>query len=177
MKITLTQHAAGVIVCKVSDTLTDGELQLMERGIAKFLANGKCRIVVEFTPQVPEKGVEAVEKLLAPQTTLARKLGGDLRFIKPGKTETTDVAVQSMTGRGQSDPKDAAKLAELNQQIEQLNREVAHLRDRLEEALKTAGSPVTERELRESLEFYRKLAEAAEQVRESAVPAEEAPKK
>ncbi len=170
MKIQLSQHPAGVIVCQVTEGLSDGELSLLDRGIAKFLTNGKCRIVVEIGPGVPEASLSAIRKILEPQAALARRLGGDIRFAKGGADSSGPAGVQAailtLTGGSQGEPKDAALLTELRARVHQLEQETLHLRERLEEALRAVSEPSTDRELRDSLEFYKKLAEAAEQNRE-----------
>lgn len=172
MKFKLESQAHGLILCHIVEALTKEEASQILQGIHKLLANGKSRIIVQFDEKAAggEAGAAHIERSLRQQRELARKMGGDMKFVVAGaaKAQVPDAfpdlaaAVQSFVGqpeeliRGQETLR--AEMAGLQSEIERLKAENVILGKKLEELLKVASKPSSDAELKQSAEHYKKLA-------------------
>ena len=146
------------MICQVNEALSDNEQELLVRGIAKFLANGKSKIIVELEAKIPAPAVEKIEKALTPERDLAKKLGGEIRFVRSGGTES-EAALRDLGGG--SSPADHA-LLKAQAEIERLKMDNRLLMDKIEELMAKVSEPSSDTELRAAVDHYRKLSEEIE---------------
>jgi len=177
VKVSVESHPKGLVICKIKKSLLPKEAALVIVGISKLLANGKARILVEFAEEAATgpMGAEYLEKVLRDKRELAKRAGGDIRYVIagagpgavaarariPGANADLETAVQAFLGESEALAKaQEAMQVELKEKSELLNKlktENAALVQKLEELLRIVRKPSTDRELWAAVEHYKKL--------------------
>lgn len=163
MKVELSQHPSGLVLCRIGEALSDRELAGMVQGVSKFLANGKVRILIEVSQKAGTATLEAVQHALSAQRDLAVKLGGEIGYVLAGSGPTLDEAVAVLTGSAQASRGGVfSALKQAKEEVERLRVENQMLHDRLAEIARQFSKPAGSSELVDALAHYRKLAERDE---------------
>ena len=170
MKFKLESHPSGVLIGKFNEPFTRENCDDLVKVVEKMLAVGKTRIVLSFalSSASGELGIDFIEKILRRHRLLAKKMGGDIRYVLP-------VSLSSHVATSESSIDQALRkfvgivVEDAESELRQLKEETIKLRDantllakRLVDALKKIRNPQTDEELKRAIAHYKNLAVVAE---------------
>ena len=174
-KFKLENFREGIIVCRVLEPLNQAEAAQIIKGIEKVLANGKARIILDFTSEAAkgEADPDFFEKSMRPLKNLAKKMRGDLLYVVPepegqkvfGAISDLKAAINNILGQGDTG-KDKSELIQEIENLKYANKKLQNenkfLTEKVEELVKVVSEPSTNEEMKAGLDHYKNLAKEQE---------------
>lgn len=185
MKYELEVIPPGIVIYRVKEPLFTAECAYFIASVQKQVSSGKNRIIIEFNERSGkgEAGLVYLEKCLRSQIQLAKKLGGNLKFVAPtplnaqvaGTSATFEDALKSLIDAG-PDFVNAyqALVVQTSDQAKRLAKIAAEnqiLAIKLQQLLEMVSQPSTDQELQDAVTHYRILAGQHEAVQPSKLAA------
>ena len=177
MKFKLEESPKGILVCHIIEPLEKKEAEQVITGVGRVLANGKARVILEFSKSaaIGPGGAAYLEKGLRKLRDLACKMNGDILYVIPedvgvkipGVLTNLSAAIHILLGGKHGQIKDQEKLLTdlYNQglQLKEALAENALLSKKTQELLALVREPSADAELKSAVEHYKKLAMEVEE--------------
>ena len=169
MKFKLENHPSGVLIGKFNEPFTQENCDDLVKVVEKMLAVGKARIILSFalSSASGELGIDFIEKILRRHRLLAKKMGGDIRYVLPitlsSHVATSESSIDHALRKfGGFEDDSESQLLHLKAEMNKLREANTLLAKRLVETLKKLRSPQTDEELQRAMVHYKALAVEAE---------------
>lgn len=169
MKFKLENHPSGVVIGKFNEAFTKENCNDLVKVVEKMLAVGKARIVLSFalSSASGEYGIDFIEKILRRYKLLAKKMGGDIRYVLPitlsSQVATSESSIDQALRKFVGIEVDSeSQILHLKTETNKLREANSLLAKRLADALKKLRSPQTDEELKRAVAHYKALAAEAE---------------
>ena len=165
MKFELEKHLSGVVIGKFDEPFTKVNCEDLLKVVVKMLEVGKTRIILSFAPTsaIGEFGIDYIEGMLRRHRLLAKKMGGDIRYVLPitlsshvaTSESSIDLALRKFVGIVIDSE---SELLQLRAETNKLREANILLAKRLADALKKLRTPQTDEELKRAVAHYKALA-------------------
>ncbi len=175
MKFKLENHPEGILICHFHENVNEQNALELAKGIEKSLANGKTKIILNFSPKATDwKSLSHLDKIVRSFQVLAKKMGGEIVYVLPAQfldkiqnsVETLEAAISRILRRDDFSKLDRealiAELTKVKSRVAELETENLIVGEKLNDLLQVVNQPATQAEFAEGLKFFQALAEKIE---------------